>query len=259
VKVFAEIGYEFARFYQDCLDDPVYDGQRIESFCAQLRSGDPPDGQGYLRQAFAHYYQALYTSDEKDRSELVLLANLEIGFHEQTRLQPEIRTALDAGLVSASQLNRRLVESIVWKPDRLPRLRFLAKRLLGRLKPYEAMMDGFIEELRQGIRQLITDQMMSIRIASIQVELGTDLRVDFPPPLQSLGNLELIKLLTLIDPTPDSSRESGAVDWANLPDRIHFIADLFRSYQLSGIMWESPFTREQVDELVAGRLPAGRL
>lgn len=259
LKVFAEIGHEFARFYRDCLNDPVYDGKRIESFCAQLRSGDPPDGQGYLRQAFMLYYKALYTTDEKVRSELVLLANLKIGFHEQTRLQPEIRAALDAGLVSPSEINRRLVEAIVWKPERWPRLRFLVQRLLGRLKPYEAMIDAYVDELRQGIRQLITDQMMSIKIASINIELGTDLPVGFPPLLQRLENPELLELLSLIDPTPDSSRESGAVDWADLPDRIHFIADLFRGYQLSGIMWESPFTTEQVNELAGGRLPEGRL
>ncbi|MDX6678814.1 MAG: hypothetical protein QOE31_2866, partial [Solirubrobacteraceae bacterium] len=36
------------------------------------------------------------TTDPGERSALILLANLEIGMHEQTRLQPEIRASLDA-------------------------------------------------------------------------------------------------------------------------------------------------------------------
>ena len=64
----------------------------------RLRPGDPPDGQRYLRQAFAHYERRAAERDPKARAELAVLANLEIGLHEQTRLQPEIREALDAAL-----------------------------------------------------------------------------------------------------------------------------------------------------------------
>jgi hypothetical protein len=66
-------------------------------------------------------------------------------------------------------------------------------------------------------------------------------------------------LLERTDPTPDSLRETGALDWADLPDRLHFIVDLFRCYQERRALLEPPFTDEQVAALTAGRLPGGRL
>lgn len=85
LKVFAEIAPIFARFNADCLGDVERDDAGIERFCDVLHAGDPPDGQGYLRAAFTHYYDALFTVDQKARSELLFLANIEVGFHEQTR------------------------------------------------------------------------------------------------------------------------------------------------------------------------------
>jgi hypothetical protein len=64
-----------------------------------LRPGEPPDGQRYLRQAFRRYYQAHFEADVRTKAELLLLANLEIGFHAQTRLQPEIAESLNAPIV----------------------------------------------------------------------------------------------------------------------------------------------------------------
>ena len=83
LKVFEEIGYEFARYL----------------------AGDEP---AVLRTAFARYDALQRETDPKTRAELALLANLEIGLHEQTRLQPEIREALDAPYITAEDLGRRL-------------------------------------------------------------------------------------------------------------------------------------------------------
>ena len=63
LKVFAEIGRLFAAFAAACLDDPAYDAAKIAAFCAELRPGPPPDGQEYLRRAFAGYYAALFAAD----------------------------------------------------------------------------------------------------------------------------------------------------------------------------------------------------
>jgi hypothetical protein len=49
-----------------------------------------------LRAAFRDYGRALRAADGKTQAELVLLANLRISLHEQTRLQPEIAPALNA-------------------------------------------------------------------------------------------------------------------------------------------------------------------
>ncbi|MBZ0303468.1 MAG: hypothetical protein K8J31_27255, partial [Anaerolineae bacterium] len=65
--------------------------------------------------------------------------------------------------------------------------------------------------------------------------------------------------LEKFDPTPDSTRDTGTIDWSNLPDRLHFILDLFRCYHEASNLFEPPFTTEQVTTLKAGRLPDGRL
>jgi hypothetical protein len=66
-------------------------------------------------------------------------------------------------------------------------------------------------------------------------------------------------LLAQIDPTPDSTRETGVDYWGDLPDRLHFIADMFRCYETTPELFEAPFTVEQTAALKEGRLPTGRL
>ena len=88
LKVFAEIGYEFARYLSGdefAVEEPL------------------------LQVAFACYDEAFATDDPKRRAELMLRANLCIGLHEQTRLQPEIGEALDAPYVTAEELGRHAV------------------------------------------------------------------------------------------------------------------------------------------------------
>jgi hypothetical protein len=70
-KVFEEIGREFARY----LEAP-----EIDTFVDALAPGPPPDGQDWLRRAFLHYHEARYETRPGHRAQLMLLANLEIGF-----------------------------------------------------------------------------------------------------------------------------------------------------------------------------------
>ncbi len=51
--------------------------------------------------------------------ELAVLANLAIGFHEQTRLQPQIREALDAGYATKEDLGQRALEALFPSAARL--------------------------------------------------------------------------------------------------------------------------------------------
>lgn len=87
-KVFEEIGLEFARYLHEVPCDADVDSPQLRAFLDRLRAGEPPDGQRYLRQAFARYARAAATTDERARAQLLLLANLEVAMHEQTRLQP---------------------------------------------------------------------------------------------------------------------------------------------------------------------------
>ena len=101
LKVFEEIGYEFARFL-DLFAAGRPGAAQLADFYDGLRPGDPPEGQRYLRQAFAHYVQALDATDPHMRAQLMLLANLEIGFPTPTRT-----VWMSAGL-SGSKWGKRL-------------------------------------------------------------------------------------------------------------------------------------------------------
>jgi hypothetical protein len=260
LKVFAEIGREFARFNATCLGDPAYDAQKINHFCEALRPGEPPQGQDLLRRAFQHYYQALFEEDEKRRTELMLLANLEIGFHEQTRLQPEINEALAAPILSPEAFTRDLLKALHPEWGWLNPAIWFLMRLFGRLTAIDSAVEAYLSVARDLAQRVITAFMMTIELPQRQVlRLGRDLSAGFPAILKQLSNTELLALLERIDPTPDSTAESGAEYWGNLPDRLHFIADMFRCYQTSADLFEPPFSTEQTAILKQGALPPGRL
>ncbi len=259
-KVFAEIGREFARFGATCQNDASFQAANLANFCAALRPGDPPDGQDYLRRAFTRYYQALFETDPKSSAELMLLANLEIGFHEQTRLQPEIAEGLDASLGDPEQSVPQLVAAL------FPERGWLAQEaltVLSRLEGQSALdlaLDGLIAAAQEQIRVLLTEHMMELGLPNGgRLRLGDDLQGKFPPLLQQLANPDLRAFLAQHDPTPDSLRDTGVVDWANLPDRMHFIADLFRLYSQAPDWLVPPFTPDQAAAIQAGRLPDGPL
>jgi hypothetical protein len=259
-KVFEEIGREFARFITTCFADSTFDPDKIESFCDELKPGDPPDGQRYLRQAFKRYYQSFFENDVKNHAELLLLANDEIGFHEQTRLQPEIVESLEAAIVDPKEVRNRLIERIFPSSGWATRIRLFFLWLLNRPSPFDKAVESFVTAARNQLRLSITAHLMTIGLPrNVRLRLRMDLTVPFPATLSEIINPELRTLLAQIDPTPDSPRENGAVDWADLTDRMHFIADLFRCYQETRDLFETPFGPEQVSVLKAGGIPGGQL
>jgi hypothetical protein len=258
-KVFDEIAPEFARFYQTCYLDEVFDGEHIAHFCETLSPGDPPDGQGYLRRAFSHYYASLFEQNSKRRTELLFLANIEIGFHEQTRLQPEIVESLDAGWTNLRFYYRVLK---LFFPDKgiLSFAHLMLMRWLGRPTRLDQALQMLLSSTQKLIRQMLTDLMMTITLPpGIKLNLGEDLPSEFPESLRQITNPELIGLLNSLDPTIDSTVDSGAVDWTNLPDRLHFIIDFFRCYQERAELFSPAFTVEQIAVVKSGQLPAGKL
>ncbi len=259
-KVFAEIGREFARFLDTCLPDSTYNAAHLDGFCAPLKPGDPPNGQRYLRQAFARYYQALFEPDPKAKAELILLANIEIGFHEQTRLQPEIAEALEASVEAPDVFKRRLLDTLLPGSSWVGYLGGLFTALSGRPTPLDQAINRFALLARRRIRLFLTNHLMELGFQKgVRLRLGRDLQARFPGALTQLANADLITQLKKIDSTPDSLSETGAIDWADLPDRLHFIADLFRSYQETAELLAPPFQPEQVAALKAGRRPEGAL
>jgi hypothetical protein len=191
----------------------------------------------------------------------MLLANLEIGYHEQTRLQPEIQAALEDPFLDELQYIQRLTASLFPRSEAIIlRSRMVLMRLLGRPPLLELAIRSLLAVVVLGIRQFLTETMMSIHFpGDIRLSLWSDLRGEYPCSLQQITVPDLSELFARIDPTPDSLHHSGAVDWANLPERLHFIADLFRLYQENQNLYGPPFTPDQVTLIKGGQVPVGNL
>jgi hypothetical protein len=259
-KVFEEIAREFALFVQHCFAATQSDAAVIERFCETLRPGDPPEGQRYLRGAFAHYYETLFETDSELRAQLLLLANIEVGLHEQTRLQPEITEAVEVAVPDAAHVTPQLLKAIFPGNSWIMRMRFFWQRMFGRPTPFERAVEALVDALRRQVRVAVTEHLMMLELpGDVHLRLGQDLRAVFPARFARITQPDLLSLLARIDPTRDSVHETGAADWASLSERLHFIADFFRCYHDSPDLLGPPFSAEQVAALRAGRIPQGRL
>jgi hypothetical protein len=257
-KVFEEIAREFSRFNTSCLSDSIHDQSHIDNFCQQLKPGPPPEGQDYLAKGFSCYYAALFEQDLSKRIQMNLLANLYIGFHEQNRLQPEIAEALNSS-IDEKQVKNELISKLFSGANWWTRLREFIKSVFG-----TTLLDKAIEalvQLVQGrIRMALTTHLMTITLPPDNLlRLGRDLSVTYPPELLELNNPDLLALLAQVDPTSNSVIESGATDWANLAERMHYIADMFRGYHQSKDLFSAAFNDEQIEAMKNGRVPVGRL
>jgi hypothetical protein len=122
------------------------------------------------------------------------------------------------------------------------------------------LIDRLIEQVNRLIRQVVTDQLMTLHLSSTEVlRLGHDLQGNFSQALEKISNPRLQEILAHIDRTTNSLNQSGAKDWADFADRIHFIADFFRVYQQRRHLFDPPFTDQQVAALQSGNRPDGPL
>ena len=238
LKVFAEIGLEFARYLEEVPEDAAADSAELRAFVAPL-----PDR---LRTAFSRYQQERFEEDPKVRTELLLLANLEIGCHEQERLQPEILEALDAPFITFEDLGARLLPP--WLARR-PR----AARLAGRAA---APLQRALSELA---REGITHSLMVLSLPGRILALGTDLPDPYPEALRVLVDVELHELVAGFEPASGLPDHSGAHDWADFRQRMHYIVHLFRVFHATEDLLGAPFTPEQVQQLETGVIPSGDL
>lgn len=256
LKVFAEIGLLFARFLE-MLTAPD-DAARRDAFFAALQPGEPPDGQALLARAFRAYQEALSLAAGKEKAERVLLANLLIGMHEQVRLQPQIQDALHGALITAEDIEKLLAA-------RLAARRGLWARLLdwfqpSRLEPLRLLTRPLANEVKEIVRVVITDHLMTLTLPPARVlRLGRDVPRSFPAELAAIAGEELAAVLKKIDPTANTPAGSGAMDWANFDQRMHYIADLFRAFQQDPALFGAPFTDAQAAAIRSGSVPPGPL
>ena len=244
-KVFEEIGRDFA----GALDTLEQHSGSFEPIAPTLRPGPPPDGQDLLRRAFVNYQTASTTADAAVRAQATLLANVQIGLHEQTRLQPEIREAMDAALLDVAEVRREILERLAPLAPGSFRSGLVTDAI-------NALVDDLAQEVRSVVRVVTTELMMTVGLPRGRtLRLGSDLMQRFPVTLKTLTNVELVTLVGSFDPTLDSTQGSGALDWAVLQQRMRFIADFFRSSHDDDSLHEAPFPRAALDAIAAGRRP----
>jgi hypothetical protein len=193
LKVFAEVGLEFARYLS---------ARDASEFIAGLRPGDPPEGQGLLRQAFLLYERQRREPDAALRGQIIYHANLLIGLHEQTRLQPEIREALEAG----------------------PRT--VRGALRGPLVVFEPLAAAYSRYVRDVTCRVVTESLMVLRLPGpLDLALGRHLDRAPAPDLRELRDRELCELVSRY-----AAEDCGASDWSDLTQRMRYIAVLFRAF-----------------------------
>jgi hypothetical protein len=254
-KVFEEIGWEFARYQHTCPADAGPDSEQFQGFLRGLRTGGPPEGQGLLRRAFTRYQQQRFETDGRTRAQLIFLANLEIGFHEQTRLQPEIREALEAPATTGEDLGTRALAVLF--PTSV-RWRAVARRPLIAL--LDRVGERFWRFAAEVTRRVITEHLMVLALpGGLSLALRRHLDVPFPQTVLKIDNPDLAHMLAQFEPAPPAIDDCGAKDWSDLGQRMHYAAHLFRAFHEHGELLQAPFTPEQVQRIRAGVLPEGDL
>lgn len=250
LKVFEEIGDAFARY----LVATGPGGGGFDAFARTLTPGDPPNGQRLLRQAFTRYHEAERSPSDPRNALRMFVANVEIGWHEQMRLQPDIQDAMEGPVTEVKQVGLQILgwmapgSSLWWRWLRTA----LATVMGGIVWPLAAFW-------RAIAREVVTDRLMMLRIPPARVlRLGAHLDAPYAASLDQVDDVELTKMLLdwgcLADP-----HECGADDWADVTQRMHYIAHLFRAFQEDAALATSPFTDAQVAEIASGRIPEGEL
>lgn len=230
-RVYAEIAPLFAALLPVLDAPPMRREAEATALLERLRPGSVQRrGQDGLARAMRAYLEASLR-DGDERAQLLLLANLEIGAHEQWRLQGPIEGALEATVAAL--------------PPRA-RPRMLRRRLATRL------------------RRPLTRWMMRLHTPELVLHMGRDVPAlpdgrMFPSELEHIRVPELGDLLAEIDRTPGTTRGSAARDWADYGDRMSYVADMFRVHQQAPALWRPPFRAEQVEALSRGRAPVGPL
>ena len=247
-KVFTELAPLFVRF-ASLMAAPAADrAASLPGFVTELRPG--PTGRGgqeLLQRAFSNYATAAGEPDARKKAQLMLLANCQIGLHEQTRLQNDIKGAMDApvGAVVTDGLGRLLVIK-------------LAFALLG---PFGVSRERVRAAIQDEWQHVVTRFSMTLSLPGGRVlPLGGDSipwPSQIPEALRTPTNPDLIALLQQFDDDTERLRTRGADNWARLGDRMGFICELFRSAQQSADLFDQPFSQAARDEIARGVVPRG--
>jgi hypothetical protein len=239
ITVFEELAWPFSSFLRTFKKDWEYDEGKLGAFLDEQFKPGPlvEGGQDYLIEAFTAYYKARFETRTKEKAEYILQANLLIGLHEQTRLQPQIEQALTVPVEFFSEPTKK---------------------------------SNFISFKRQPtvtskiVSRAITQMLMSITLPSRELKLGDNVIAptgitSFPKDLLQIQNPRCQELVRAFETSQDTLSGSGAENWGSLKDRMSFVVDFFRSHQQYKRLWESPFLPDQAEVIESGHFPGGPL
>jgi hypothetical protein len=247
--VFGELGPVFSRMIDALAGSSGPDA--LHAVEETLQRGLSERGsQSLLRSALEHYGAARLDPDARRKAQRMLLANGQVGLHEQIRLQPFIAGAIDAPIRDA------LYEILDQSGERLPR------RLR---KEMHAIMSRLLHPVADAAERLwqefSTRELMTLSLPDRTLVLGEDLPAPrgeplYPAVLDPIDDPETAEFLIQYDADRPGSHDTAATDWVRLSDRMRYILDLFRSRQRDPSLMHEPFTDEQRAAILAGTEPS---
>jgi hypothetical protein len=245
-EVYGEIGALYTRLISALGNDVDLDLTRLAPVIAYLDS-KPSErgGQALLRQGAENYYRARFETDPSIKAQLMLLANAQVGKHEQMRLQGCLEDFLGGAL------EQRIVEHAQQQCRGIATLEIA-------VTPVARAAGKFAKE---EWTKLLTDLALHLNLPGNE---RLHLHSDVPPPLgkplypadlQKLSNPDALAILGEFGADTPTAIGTGATDWSNLVQRMHYILVLFRSRQLESILLNEAFSATQQSDLAAGRMP----
>lgn len=243
--IFSDLAWPYSVFIETFSNDQKPDRAKLESFLEQYVDPRPIEdgGQRYLQEAFKAFFSARFETDPKKKAESVLLGNLMTGYHEQIRVQPLI----DKGLAAPFDV---FAEKLIPEDEEIDTL-------------LEETGIRILEYSRLIVLRAFTDMWMAYALPGSKMKLGQDVILpetfDFPDELLSLENPKTLEIVRMFDKDLNSLSGSAAENWANLNDRMTFLADFFRSHQRYSPLFDPPFSDDQIQSILANRVPGGSL
>jgi hypothetical protein len=245
-QVYGEIGALYSRLISALGNDPNLDLTRLAPVIAYL--DDKPSeqgGQSLLRQAAENYYRARFETNPSLKAQLVLLANAQVGKHEQMRLQGCLEQFLGASL------EQRIVEH--------------AQEQCRGIAPLVDAVTPIAREAgklaKEEWTKLLTDLALHLNLPGNEtLRLHSDVppppgKALYPPELEKLSNPDALAILEEFGADTPNAIGTGATDWTSLVQRMHYILVLFRSRQLESILLSEAFSTTQQSDLAAARMP----
>ena len=100
--------------------------------------------------------------------------------------------------------------------------------VIGETGLFKKTIDKLVFTAEKHIRKVVTKHLMTLTLPPEDcLHLAEELTQPYPLNLQSISSNDLHDLLKQLKPSSNSIDGAGCTDWADLRERIFFIANLF--------------------------------